>query len=87
MNASVVSLSDFAARVMRRPLSDEQMVRKRVRKALTGRCGASLIAQAEARAERLVRANAISHDRIVERIVAWATSVTGPNEPPPPLAA
>lgn len=82
MTASVVSLSDYAARFVRRPLSDEQMVQRRVRDALKGKVHPRRLAQAEARAARLVAAN-LTQARILERVIPWALSADDPNDTPP----
>lgn len=66
-------------------LTDKQRAAQAVRTHLKGRCGPSLIAQAEARAERRVGAgNTVSE--AVGYAVRWALSSTD-FDPPPPQAA
>lgn len=83
MTASVVSLSDFAARVPRRPKSESQIACDEVRRRLAGVCQPVRIAQACARVERLVVAN-YPPRKAIERVVAWATCA---DDPEPPKAA
>lgn len=87
MSATIVSLSDYAARFVRRPESEEQIVARRVREQLHGKgLTASRIAQAEARAERAIKTAGVSLDRAVRRAVAWATDADDHNNPPPRAA-
>jgi len=72
---SVVSLEDVRHRYQTRAKSDEQHARSRVRDYLRGRCTPHRIAQAEARAERLVIAG-LAISRAIERATAWALSAT-----------
>ena len=85
MSASGVDMRAFVR--TRVPLPDEQYARKRVRDALRGRVSDSRIAQAEARAERLVLAGGVALPRCIERAIAWALCATDPTPNPPPFAA
>lgn len=87
MSAVIVSLSDYAARVMRRPESDEQFVMRMVRQQLDPLgIHPRKIAQAQARAARALRCESVSIHRAIERAVKWATCTDDPNNSPP-LAA
>ena len=86
MTATVTSISDVAARFLRRPVSDEQFAKDCVRGKLRGTgCSAQRIEQACARAQRLVAAK-YPVDTAVRRAVAWATCADDGRDPPP-LAA
>lgn len=50
-----------------------------VRAQLVGRVGATVLAQAVARAERL-RAHGIAPEAILRRVVAWALESRGPDD-------
>lgn len=67
------SISFLADRQRPRTVVDE------VRAQLVGRVGATVLAQAVARAERL-HAHGIRHDAILRRVVAWALESRGPGE-------
>lgn len=84
MNAVITDLSDFARRRAARGTTDEQDARRQVRAALTGNVKPVRIAQAEQRADNLVRSGALSIPAAVRRAVAWALT---PDEPTPPAAA
>ena len=85
--SAVISLSDYAARFVRRPETEEQIVARRVRDALRGKgLTAQRIAQAEARAERAIQTTGVSLDRAVRRAVAWALHTDDSNNPPPLVA-
>lgn len=81
--SAVFSLSDFAARVLRRPKSEAETACATIRTRLRGRVSESRIAQACARAERLIAAD-LRPQRAIERVVAWALHA---DDPPPPQAA
>lgn len=85
--SAVISLSDYAARFVRRPETEEQIVARRVREALREKgLTAMRIAQAEARAERAIQSPSVTLDRAVRRAVAWATDADDHNNPPPRAA-
>lgn len=85
MSATVISMSNFCGRLLRRPKSETELACERIRRELRGQCTEQRIAQAEARAARLIAAN-LAPDRAVRRAIAWATCATDPTDPPP-LAA
>lgn len=84
--SAVISLSDYAARVMRRPESDEQFVMRIVRQQLEPLgVHPRKIAQAQARAARALCCESVSIHRAIERVVKWALGTDDPE--PSPLAA
>lgn len=84
MSATVYSLSDYAARLMRRPESDADIAMRLVRQRLdaTG-IHPRKVAQAQARAARAMRCESVTIHRAVDRAVAWAK---GTDDLPPLVA-
>lgn len=84
---------DFVARALARPATPEEILiadvvaaRQQVRDATCGSCSRERVTQAQARAERSVRAG-LDVDAAVRRAVAWALYATDPNPPSPPATA
>jgi len=82
--SAVLDIADFARRRAARGTTDEQDARRQVRAELTGKVKPVRIAQAEQRAENLVRAGSLAIPAAVRRAVTWALT---PDEPTPPAAA
>lgn len=80
--SAVLDISDFARRRAARASTDEQDARRQVRAALTGKVKPARIAQAEQRADNLVRSGSLAIPAAVRRAVTWALTPDEPTLPP-----
>jgi hypothetical protein len=80
MSAIISRFADYANR--RAPETDEGFVRRRVCEMLKGRVTNMRLAQAQARAERLVAGRVTTRTNAIQRTVAWAVSADQSNPPP-----
>jgi hypothetical protein len=80
MTATVTDISALCRRLLRRPVSDVEFARQHIRNELKDECLPVRVAQAQARAERLILAS-VDPDKAIKRAIVWARSAIDSTSP------